>query len=322
MHAPDIALFDTALGSENLGDHIIMDAVIRELIQLFPQSRFSHFPTHQELAPESLKQSKKNDLGFVGGTNILRNRWYRRARKNQWRVAPQRFSSLPEVVMFGVGCNNYQQNPSAYTRKCYQRLLNHRLLHSVRDDYSLQYLKKLGIENAVNTACPTMWTLNKDLLAKLPKQKANRVVICLTDYRPDPEPDKLFIEQILQLYTRVYFWPQGPADKAYLNSIASPEQLQKISLLAPRLAAYDEVLGGGQIDFIGTRLHAGMRALQKQCRALVVGVDNRALEKQKNFNIPVLQRNNIDRLMDTVRRGFDIDIHLPDEAIATWKAQF
>lgn len=319
-----IAVFDTACGSENLGDHIIMDAVKRELYSLFPSARFTHFPTHQELTSKALKQSCWNQLGIVGGTNILRNRWYHRARKNQWKVAPQRFSVLPKTVMFGVGCNNYQQDPSDFTRRCYQRLLNNGALHSVRDDYSLQYLQDIGIQNVVNTACPTFWSLTTEHCAGLPVSKAEEVVFTLTDYRRDPELDRIMVQQLLGMYSKVHFWPQGPSDESYLQQLVTPEQLQILSVLQPRLDAYDDLLTSPttSVEFVGTRLHAGCRAMQKGRRALIIGVDNRAQEKQKNFNIPVLQRQQIQQLQAKLNSDLQIKIRLPEEAIQRWKQQF
>lgn len=319
----NLAVFDTAVGSENLGDQIIMDAVERELHALFPRARLSHFPTHQELSSSTLKKSKQNDLGILGGTNIIRNRWYRRARKNQWRVSPQQFSILPDIVTLGVGCNNYQDNPSGYTRRCYQKLLNNGALHSVRDNYTLEYLQEAGVKNVINTACPTFWTLTSQHCSQLPTAKAKEVVFTLTDYRQDLEADKLMLQQLMDSYDHLHFWPQGPGDEGYLQQILNPHQHQKLSILAPRLDAYDELLDSdASVDFVGTRLHAGCRAMQKGRRALIIGVDNRAKEKQTNFNIPVLERQHIGQLQQKLASDIEIRINLPEQEIARWKQQF
>lgn len=319
----NLAIFDTGVGSGNLGDLIIMDAVEREVHELFPHARLTHFPTHQEISTSSLKKSGQKDLGILGGTNIIRNRWYRRARKNQWRIAPHQFSILPNIVMLGVGCNNYQDNPSNYTKRCYQQLLNTDIIHSVRDEYTLEYLREMGINNVINTACPTFWTLTPKHCSQIPKSKAKEVVFTLTDYRKDLAADKLMLEQLLVAYENLHFWPQGPNDEGYLQQLVSPEQFSKIAILAPRLDAYDKLLeSDASLDFVGTRLHAGCRAMQKGRRTLIIGVDNRAKEKQINFNIPVLERQKISELQAKLDSDFEISIRLPEQAIQNWKQQF
>ena len=47
------------------------------------------------------------------------------------------------------------------------------------------------------------------------------------------------------------------------------------------------------IDYVGTRLHAGIRALQHKKRTIIIGIDNRAIEKAKDFNLTVIDRKNI-----------------------------
>lgn len=51
------------------------------LESMFPAQQFVHYPTHYTLAQSTLKQAWKNELAFVGGTNLLRNYWRYRARK-------------------------------------------------------------------------------------------------------------------------------------------------------------------------------------------------------------------------------------------------
>ncbi|TOG81065.1 capsular biosynthesis protein, partial [Vibrio parahaemolyticus] len=62
-------------------------------------------------------------------------------------------------------------------------------------------------------------------------------------------------------------------------------------IIAPSLESFDEVLSSGNVDYIGTRLHGGVRALQKKVRTLILAIDNRAWEKKKDFNLPVVERN-------------------------------
>ena len=80
-------------------------------------------------------------------------------------------------VFIGVGSQQYNQKINAYTRSAYQYLFNKDYLHSVRDSYTEQALKSIGIHNVVNTACPTMWSLTEEKCASIPTSKASTVVL-------------------------------------------------------------------------------------------------------------------------------------------------
>ena len=95
-----------------------------------------------------------------------------------------------------------------------------------------------------------------------------------------------------------------------------------IKIISPSLRKYDEVLEKYEIDYIGTRLHGGIRALQKQRRTVIIGVDNRAEEKKKDFNLPVISRNNIEKLDNIINSNIVTDININLENIEKFKNQF
>jgi polysaccharide pyruvyl transferase WcaK-like protein len=93
--------------------------------------------------------------------------------------------------------------------------------------------------------------------------------------------------------------------------------------LGPTLAAYDAVLQAGPVDFVGNRLHGGIRALQKGRRALILSLDNRAAEIARDTCLPVISlENGLTALDDWLRRPDPIEIVLPKPAIAAWREQF
>lgn len=76
------------------------------------------------------------------------------------------------------------------------------------------------------------------------------------------------------------------------------------------------------VDFVGTRLHGGIRALQKNIRTIIIGVDNRALEKKKDFHLPVIDRNEIEDLEYLIQKDYKLDIKLPNDNINKFKKSF
>ena len=76
------------------------------------------------------------------------------------------------------------------------------------------------------------------------------------------------------------------------------------------------------IDFIGSRLHGGIRALNYKRRALIIGVDNRATEINRDTNLPFISRENIEHANKWINSVSKTEIHLPNDNINEWKSQF
>ena len=98
--------------------------------------------------------------------------------------------------------------------------------------------------------------------------------------------------------------------------------MSSIQIIPHNLKSYDSLLENDEVDFIGTRLHAGIRAIQFKQRSIIIGIDNRALEMGKDFNIPVLKRLELDELHKLIQADLEVDISIPLENINKWKSQF
>jgi hypothetical protein len=168
-----------------------------------------------------------------------------------------------------------------------------------------------------------MWGLTSEHCKAIPIEKSENVVFTLTDYRADFSNDKLLLEILIQSYKKIYFWPQGSHDLVYLVSL-DVDILKKVKLISPNLLSYDNCLKKDEsIDYIGTRLHAGIRAMQFKRRAVIIGVDNRAIEKKIDFNLTVVDRKDIKtKLKDVLVANIVNDINLPLRNIDKWKSQF
>lgn len=311
-----IALFDTSIASDNLGDGIIIDAVTKSLNEIYPKQEFAHFPTHIPLSSADKKIIKNNDLAFVGGTNILCANWLFNP---QWKIGFYELFKLPETVLMGVGWKFYQRPTDFITAIFLRRLLSKKYLHSVRDSYTKERLEKIGINNVINTACPTMWSLTPEHCADIPKTKAKNVMITVTAYRHEPELDKKWLEIVLANYDRAIFWPQMDGDEQYIKDMNLGK---KVEVLEPTLVAYDNALKTEEVDFIGTRLHGGIRALQHKRRTLIIEVDNRAVEIARDTNLPTVKRDDIEKIKRWINSDNSVELLIPWNNIVTWKQQF
>lgn len=309
-----VTILDTSIATDNLGDEIIMEAIRDAVREVLPHAYPYRVATHEYMSHVSRRLLRSSQLCIVGGTNLLSAHmgW-----GGLWRLTPWDLASMGNVMLLGVGWRGYMSGANAYTRWMLRRILSGECTHSVRDGYTCDKLSVLN-RCVVNTACPSMWRLNESHCLTIPQTKARYAVTTLTYYNPDPENDRTLLTMLKRHYGQVYFWPQQYEDGRYLHSLG----VSGIRSICPNLKAFDEILDGEDCDFIGTRLHGGIRALQKRRRTLIVGIDNRATEMAKNFKLPVLNRRKIAEAEDWIYAGQRTAIDLPQAAIDAWKGQF
>lgn len=310
-----ISIFDTSIAAYNIGNQIIMDAVKTELMDLFPESFVLSLPV-EDVKRNARRYSGLSDISFVGGTNIL-NGDIRRYR--QWDLSLHNIMTLSDIVLMGCGWFQYEERPiTRYTRWAYDRILSKNYIHSVRDEYTRSKLATIGIDS-INTGCPTLWRITDEVVSQIPRNKRPSVVITLTDYNRNRERDTKLLDICLRNYDTVYLFPQGVGDIPYITELEYSDRLQFVS---PQIPAYNAILESGEVDYVGTRLHAGIRALQKSVRSFIIGIDNRAKEMAHDFGLPVLDEACIEELEDWIARPYDLNLNIPFERIESWKQQF
>ncbi|WP_336093985.1 polysaccharide pyruvyl transferase family protein [Leeuwenhoekiella sp. CH_XMU1409-2] len=312
---PDIGILNPSIGTSNLGDLIIYDSVYKELRDLYPDGLFTDFPTQIHTAFDSKAFMREKDLLFISGTNLLSSNMEER---HQWKIhnGHKKFLNNKTVLM-GCGWWQYQSDINTYTENLYKSVFNKQVLHSARDQYTVDKLQSIGIDNVINTTCPTLWRLTPDKCKLVPINKGNVVVTTLTFYHKNSELDYRMLEILSKNYEKVYLWIQGMADVHYYNEIDSG--FTNIELIPPNIEAYNLILQKPNIDYIGTRLHAGVRALQKNVRTLILAVDNRAIEIGRDVNLNVIKRENVDDCEDFIKKEYTTDIQLPNDNINKWK---
>ncbi|HEX2586022.1 MAG TPA: polysaccharide pyruvyl transferase family protein [Steroidobacteraceae bacterium] len=310
-----IAVLDTSVTSMNLGDEIIMDASRKVLRELFPNAFFVTLPTHEFFLWESYRVLKDCDYVFVGGSNLLKSKmmWH-----NQWKISPFDLFLRRDCILLGCGWWHYQSPADWYSRQLLKRILSSRYQHSVRDEYSRQQLISARVGNVINTACVTMWDLNAAHCALIPKRRAPRAITTLTGYNANPAADKAVIDTLLKHYQEVVLWVQQPEDFAYGVALSGG----RVKFIAPNLNAFTTFMRDNDVDYVGSRLHGGIRALQMGKRTLILAVDNRAVEISRDTNLPVALREDIGAITHWINVPFETKIQLPQQAIDRWKQQF
>ncbi|MBE5917747.1 MAG: polysaccharide pyruvyl transferase family protein [Pseudobutyrivibrio ruminis] len=310
----NIILLDTSIGSDNLGDSIIMDYIVKHFSMMNSEITM-HIPTHI-CDEKKWKQLKKDDnrIKILCGTNLLYGNMF-----HEYNLAyPTDIRKLNNCCLCGVGWGRYEDKINTFTRQFLKYMLNNSSIHSVRDSYTLKKLESIGINNVVFTSCPSMWNLTPDFCKDISPRKSNIVVTTVTDYCKDVENDKFMLDFLLNHYDEVAIWIQGRGDYSYLSTLKDIKQFKILSSLED----FDNYLKK-RPDYVGTRLHAGIRALNFKCRSLIISVDNRAKEISKDTCLPIIERNYIkSQLEDRIYANTRTEICIPQENIDIWKSQF
>lgn len=314
----NIYLYEPSIASNNTGDAIIVEGAKTALKKLLDQHYVIEMPTHTPLSNRYAMFLGSPSLKFVCGSNIITGSLNQIRHVKQWALNYTTTWQLKDAIFIGVGAQKYQKC-NLYTKHEYKKMFNSNYVHSVRDAYTEKFLRGNGINNVINTGCPTMWGLTPEHCAQIPTEKADRAVLTLTDYSQNIKRDEYIIDVLLKKYSEVFFWVQGNKDFAYFNKLKGHENIQ---LVPPSLEGYDTFLDARPVDFIGTRLHGGMRALQHKRRTVIIGIDNRALELHRDFNIPVLNQSKIEKLPEIIDSDIKTNINLNVENIRFFLKQF
>ena len=105
-----ITLLDTAVGSTNRGDDIIMHCAQEELGWLIKKYYLLRVPTHLRSCgleeclgrlPDSAREIESSKYKFICGTNLLSENMFHRT--NQWNVNIWNSRPIRGSVLLGVG---------------------------------------------------------------------------------------------------------------------------------------------------------------------------------------------------------------------------
>lgn len=309
----EIILFDTALYTKNCGDQIIMENCMKQLDEIINIEHAIHISTHCVPNTIDISDSQRK---IVCGTNILSCNM---RKYGLWKL-PKNLKGFTNITLMGVGFDSDNMKYDLYTRLLFKYMFTKTGYHSVRDSFSEKCLKKMGISNVINTGCPTMWNLTKNHCLKIPHKKASKVVCTITDYLRDPINDKKMIQILHKNYETVYLWLQGASDLEYLKELDYEEH---VILIPHSLDEYDKILQQSDLDYVGTRLHAGIRSLTAGHRTIIVNVDNRARNISKDTNLKIIERADVSfKLQQLILSEFETEIFMPWDNILKWKKQF
>jgi len=153
----------------NIGDHFVIRSIRKYLNEYLPEAIFIPKPCAKNrgwgqpvrLTGENINISNKYaDAVIVGGSDQYNN-WALRIKKDEITKL------VPPLYLIGLGVSSRSLNEPPYIAKkeYYEdiRITNDQArFSSVRDNYTKEFLVKLGYEKAVVTGCPALHLFNDD----------------------------------------------------------------------------------------------------------------------------------------------------------------
>lgn len=319
----NILLLDTSVASLNKGDEIIMKCVKEELSFLLDGKFVLNLPTH--LSPfhsyqvwrdsNRVRIYKNCKWKLACGTNLLVPNLL--THFPQWNINIFNYGAIKDTILVGVG-KGAGDKTNRYTTVLYQKMLNKDIYHSARDERTKEYLEELGMK-ALNTGCVTMWKLTPEFCENIPSKKASKVIFTLTARSEKDERDQYLIDVLQRNYQEIYYWVQGHEDYDYIKQF---DNIEDIHIVNPTVEAYEEILKQDDLDYVGTRLHAGVYAMRHKKRAIIIAIDERAREINKKNNLNCIEKDNIQKLEEIINSEFETRITMPLDDIRRWKEQF
>lgn len=328
-----ITIFDTSSGSKNIGDSIIMESVERELNEIIRDYSIFQYKvsTHSRIIPEQRGSIKNSKLKIVCGTNLFRM-LYRpfKLTSNPWKIRVTDIKVLNNTLFFGVGTTIPSKKEDIIHKMAYKlaekysaylwdEILNKEIPHSVRDQETCEMLKRIGIKNVINTGCPTLWNLDESHCKNIPTKKGKNVILTITGKKTEDIYLK-YLEIATKNYEKVFMWPQSIVDIPYMEKVKNHFG-SKVEIIPATLKAYDEILENEEsLDYIGSRLHGGIRALQHKRRSIIIAIDSRARSFRNDFNLPVIDNKSLSDLDTMINSEFRTEIKLKSDRIEEFKS--
>ncbi len=307
------------IGSDNTGDEIIMKSIDSQMDCLSLSGQRIDIPSHYYQGRLGRKYQKDAAFTIAAGSNMLGFQGYLR---RQWKVSDlDLIFGKNKTLLFGVGWQSYHTRAGLFNKISLRRLLDIDGPHSVRDQFTADKLHSLGFSNVYNTGCPTMWELGGVQEKINLNKRSQRVIYTITNYNKDISREVGWLTKLRNFYKELIFWPQSFEDVAYHEEIEQNIEL-KPTKLECNLASFEAELLKGDLDYIGTRLHAGVFAMQKGNNALINAIDNRAYEISKDTNLPIFNFTNLEAIDKFALRDTVLSLNLDHSTILKFQEAF
>lgn len=204
-------------------------------------------------------------------------------------------------------------------------------------DYS-QLEQCIEKSELVFEACAEEWKVKVDMHSKISEvlKKINdgkdRIICTGTSGLSITKLSELYSEEQRKFFMGMHFFnppynmtlceltPTVYTDRTVFNEMHNTDC---IKIVPPLLEEYQSFLSKVGPDYVGTRLHGGIFALQQKCRSIILSIDERARDMNEAYNLGCIERNEINnKLEKNINTKRDSNIKIDTDSINKWKEQF
>lgn len=308
MNTPrHIALLSPAVGTGNIGDHLIERAVRRLLSEDAVYHRFS---IRRGLRADEIAEVNQTSCALICGTNLYQHDW-------ESALTSKMLEQLKvPLIPFGVGGSAAKLDDTYVgdeTRSMIRAIHRHCTLGSVRDPHGLQVVTRAGVANVALTGCPVLfWAGNGHLPRVEPRPAKRRLIITARNWLMHRWPDAVDHPVQVELLRHVL---DRFSNEAYVFAVHEDFDRRLVETL--QVPADSVIDTGDPQDYIrlytdpgnavfAMRLHAGMLARANGLPTVFVGHDTRTYSfcQMMGFEcIDLFANDCVDRCIEALERA-------------------
>jgi hypothetical protein len=275
-HERRISLLSPAVGTANIGDHLIELAIRRLLGDHLSYQRFS---IRQELTTDEIDRINQTCCAILCGTNLYQHEW-----ESELTESALQKIRVP-VIPFGLGgsASTLSDTQVGERTSRMMRLLHEKCeLGGARDPHAMQVLSRIGVKNAILTGCPVLFWTGTGSLPKVAPLPRRRFVLTARNWLmhrwPDNVDNPVQIEVLgrilrhLEKQEEVVLAVHEPFDRSLLPMFGLPPA-SVVDTADP--ADYIRLYTDPSSCVLAMRLHAGMLAVANGVPAVFIGHDSR-----------------------------------------------
>jgi polysaccharide pyruvyl transferase WcaK-like protein len=270
-----IALLSPAVGTGNVGDTFIEEAVLRLLDE---DMTFERFSIRRPMSRRDVARINGARCALVTGTNLYQRRW-----EPALDVPAVSRITVP-IVPVGVGGSAARADDIGVgpTTEVMIRALHDRcVVGGVRDPHGEAVVRAAGVDNVLLTGCPVLFWRGAEELPVAASRERVRVILTARNWLMHREPDNVdhpvqveFLRSVLKELAgnEVLFAVHADVDARLVPALGLPDRMV---FRSDRLTDYVALYTDTDSVVLASRLHAGMLAVANGVPTVFVGHDSR-----------------------------------------------
>jgi Polysaccharide pyruvyl transferase len=284
-----VALLSPAVGTGNIGDYFIEQAVRRLLEDNVVYHRFT---IRRPLTSAEIDKINSTDFAVLCGTNLYQHKW-----ESALTLETLDRLHVP-VIPCGVGtsaASTDDRTVSETTRRMIRAIHGRCELGGVRDPHTARVVAHAGAANAILTGCPVLFWAGGDALPPIRAVRRRRVVVTARNWLMHRDPDN--VDHPVQIASlkgilaalppdQIVFAVHEDLDARLVDRLGVPA---RAVFQSERFEDYVRLYTDPENAVLALRLHAGMLGLASGLPVVFVGHDSRTYSFCDMLGLPYVE---------------------------------